>query len=181
MCGRFYVDPDEEEAQLLIKNAKKKPRFEQLQFKGGEVFPGSIVPVKTKDGPEYMLWGFPTLFPQGRPHINARSESAEKLKTFSKAYRHSRCLIPASAYFEWLKTDTQKLKYRFYLQDRRLFYLAGIFSDDQFAILTKAASTNLQHIHDRMPVVLPPHLQEPWLKNSDDCSAAIEDFCFDIA
>ena len=56
-----------------------------------------------------MRWGFiPKWYkkPSGGPLlINARSETLEKLPAFAEACRARRCLIPATGFFEWTKTQ----------------------------------------------------------------------------
>ena len=47
-------------------------------------------------------------------------------------------------------------------------YMAGIYTDDKFAILTRAASPSVALIHDRMPVIFDKSLGAAWLGNEPD-------------
>ena len=56
--------------------------------------------------------------------INARSETVEEKKTFSKAFRETRCVIPVSGFYEW---DSEKRKLLFTAGDNDVFYLGGFY------------------------------------------------------
>ena len=125
-----------------------------------------------------MTWGFPSILENQHPHINARSETAMNSKTFGEAMAICRCIVPASAYFEWKQTvKKRKEKYEFTLPDREPLYMAGIYTigpkvsphgDGQFAILTRDAAPAMAEIHDRMPVIIPKSLIKAWFKDSPE-------------
>ena len=174
MCGRYLVEIDATELKQIIESAETSAdeRLDKLSFyfRGGEIFPSNNAPVITASGACFMIWGFPSIAPNHQPHINARSETASTSKTFGEAMATRRCVIPASAYFEWKPTGKKrKEKYKFTLKDRSPLYMAGIYSDDgYFAILTRDASPALSHIHDRMPLIIPKSAIQGWLKDSPD-------------
>jgi putative SOS response-associated peptidase YedK len=145
-------------------------------YKYGDVFPGQIVPVLTgtRDA-RLMRWGFPAPFDRN-PFINARSETAASTRTFASAYKNRRCLVPATAYYEWKQLPSgRKEKYEFTYRGRRLLYLAGIFSESgEFAILTRDAAPDYREIHARMPVIIAHERRETWLSDpADACSHAV--------
>ena len=99
--------------------------------------------------------------------INARSESIHEKPTFRHAFRTSRCLIPATGYYEWA-TSLGKYapKQPFYIsnKDGEELSIAGIWSSWQSekgvviqsaAIITREAVGELATIHSRMPVFMP--------------------------
>jgi putative SOS response-associated peptidase YedK len=113
--------------------------------------------------------------------INARSESIHEKPTFRNAFRSTRCLIPASGYYEWA---TALGKYRpkqpFYIsaRDGRQLPIAGIWSSwtapngdviETASIITQEAQGELETIHSRMPVFMPPDRWDLWLnpRNTD--------------
>src|SRR5688572_3287001 len=62
-----------------------------------------------------MRWGLiPPWFKAGKSvrgyHI-ARAETIHELQTFRPAFERRRCLVPATAYYEWTKTLTGKIVY----------------------------------------------------------------------
>ena len=99
--------------------------------------------------------------------INARSETVAEKPSFRGAFRHRRCLIPTSGFYEW-KTETRAKKpykqpYRVHFTDQRLMVTAGLFevwhAADGSALgscsmLTTTASETMSALHPRMPVVL---------------------------
>lgn len=107
--------------------------------------------------------------------INARSESIHEKPTFRNAFRSSRCLIPATGYYEWA-TSLGKYppKQPFYISriDHRPLSIAGIWSTwrsdsgqeiQSAAIITREAVGELATIHSRMPVFMPTERWNEWL------------------
>lgn len=52
-----------------------------------------------------------------------------------------------------------------------MLYLAGLSRQGRdgkfhFVILTRPACASIRYIHDRMPVIFPPALHDPWLHGS---------------
>jgi len=108
--------------------------------------------------------------------INARSESIHEKPTFRQAFRTTRCLIPATGYYEWA-TSLGKYppKQPFYIcsQDEgKSLSIAGIWSTwksengteiQSAAIITREAVGELATIHSRMPVFMPKDRWESWL------------------
>lgn len=107
--------------------------------------------------------------------INARSESIHEKPTFRQAFRTSRCLIPATGYYEWA-TSLGKYppKQPFYIssENGEPLSIAGIWSSWQSetgqviqsaAIITREAVGELATIHSRMPVFMPTESWDEWL------------------
>ena len=170
MCGRYYIEIDDRELQEICDAIPKteKERYEQLQIKlSGEVFPTNIVPVQTGEKSyQLMKWGFSGF--DKKPVINARSETAFIKPMFRDSMNRRRCLIPATGYYEWLKENNRKTKYRFYIQGKPM-YFAGCFHHEQdaplpsFVILTQAAACGAETVHDRMPLIIPASGAGLWL------------------
>ena len=118
MCGRFYTDFDDAQyremlAMLYLKSEKEAGL---LMLKNGEVFPTDAVAALDATGARAMRWGFARFDGKGKV-INARSETALEKNMFRAPMltqaglpQAGRCLIPASAYFEWETRDKQKIK-----------------------------------------------------------------------
>ena len=180
MCGRYYIpgnDPSDSWRNIIDQlNRKKTP--EGLKT-SGEAFPSDIVPVlansrKQDVQPFAMRWGY--AFPNGRPIINARSETAAQKPLFRDGMRQRRCLIPAGHYFEWEQRGASSIKYAIRPAGAELLYLAGIYHLENhggvivpaFAILTRDAAPGIAFIHPRMPVLLPPDAAADWLNPAYD-------------
>jgi len=96
-----------------------------------------------------------------KPLINARAETLENKNTF-RPLLENRCLVPASAYFEWRKEDGNKLKNRIARKDKTLFAFAGLTDGNRFTIITCAPAADIAHIHNRMPVILDAAFEARW-------------------
>lgn len=115
--------------------------------------------------------------------INARAETLTEKPSFKKAYRHRRCLIPATGFFEWHATEAGKQPYHIHRQDNGLFAFAGIWEHWEHeretvyscSIITTAASNKMTPIHDRMPVIIMPDDYNRWL-NKKNTAIEIADF-----
>jgi putative SOS response-associated peptidase YedK len=112
---------------------------------------------------------------KAKPFINARAESLLESKTFKHPFMRRRCIIPAESFYEWQKTSTKKKPIRFLLKGHGLFGFAGIWDEwhspegevvKSCSIITVAANELVKSVHDRMPAILPPHMEDLWLDTS---------------
>lgn len=112
-----------------------------------------------------MFWGYP--MPYRKLIINARSETAPSKQLFKLAMQKQRCIIPATAFYEW---DSNKTKVTFCREDEHVIYLAGIYlfveAKKQFVILTTAANKSMIRVHDRMPLMIEAKDVNTWLFDS---------------
>ncbi len=113
--------------------------------------------------------------------INARSESIHEKPTFRNAFRATRCLIPATGYYEWATAlGRYSPKQPFYISSRddKQLPIAGIWSSwrapsgeviETASIITQEAQGELATIHSRMPVFMPQDRWDTWLdpRNTD--------------
>ncbi len=188
MCGRYYIDTEEEnvKTRAILAELEKRRLPMSDQVRGGEIFPSQVAPVILREEGlgvtvRPMKWGFPRVGGGGLV-INSRSEKADVTPMFQRAVRERRCLVPASWFFEWRRTDGRKTKdkFAFLLKETReneLMYLAGVYGQflggyegggyDGFAVLTREADGQMSPYHDRMPVILrDEELKKAWL-NAD--------------
>ncbi|MBM3514764.1 MAG: SOS response-associated peptidase [Alphaproteobacteria bacterium] len=172
MCARYELTtPPErmiERFGLILPEGHelRKPRA----FERGEVRPTNLAPVVTAHGAIALLpWGLSVPW-QLQPLINARGETLESKPTFKPLLQY-RCLVPASAYFEWRKEGKLKIKTRIHPANDNLFAMAGLIGDGRFTIVTCAPAPSIAHIHDRMPVIISRRHETAWL----DTKASITD------
>lgn len=180
VCGRYCIaenDMPEEWSRIVdALNRKKTPA--ELKT-SGEICPTDIVPVLANSRrqdvqPFAMRWGY--AFPNGRPIINARAETAAQKPMFRDGMRQRRCIIPASHYFEWERRSAARTKYATRPAKADMLYLAGIYHLENhegvivpaFAILTRDAAPGVAFIHPRMPVMLPREATADWLNPAHD-------------
>lgn len=176
MCGRYYIEPDDQPSYLNLLLNQIEQRYRGTEalaaMRLGEIFPSNTVPVIAREGAQIMKWGYTGY--KNRV-INARSETALEKPMFRSAMLSRRCLIPASGYYEWRRTESgakSKEKFAFYRPDRPL-YMAGLWREEKdealplFVILTREAGQEIAGIHDRMPVILPETQIVAWLMSPD--------------
>lgn len=104
--------------------------------------------------------------------FNARIEDVASKPAFREAYRHGRCLVPISGYYEWRKRDGGKQPYYFHpAGNAPALLLAGLWSSVRLpdyegltcTVLTGPAAPEAAAIHHRMPVLLSQAGGEDWL------------------
>ena len=104
--------------------------------------------------------------------INARSETVAEKPAFRTAVRERRCLVPASGFYEWDRTDPKKpLPWYVTRTDGSPMVFAALWQDwgqgeerqSTCAILTCAANAQMAQVHDRLPVILEPEDWALWL------------------
>jgi putative SOS response-associated peptidase YedK len=108
-----------------------------------------------------MNFGFP---PSGRggPVFNFKSEG----RHFDKS---NRCLIPASAFFEFTGKKYPKAKHRFTLAGVPFLAIAGLWRDGKtkaspaFTTLTTSPGPDVEPYHSRQVVVLRPEDWAAWI------------------
>lgn len=101
--------------------------------------------------------------------LNARVETAFDKPSFREPMRFKRCIIPATAFYEWQHVSKDKIKYKI-TTDQDIFVFAGIWDSWQewkgFSILTMPANPLMARIHNtakRMPFILKPENEKKWL------------------
>lgn len=124
-----------------------------------------------------MKWGnFVSFSPSAAPTflINARSETALEKRTFSKALKERRCLVPADGFFEWKRDAKGRAKQAYFFQRKEgaAYFMAGLYwgaddeQPDRYIVLTTAPNELLEPIHDRMPVILDDAAAKRWVDTS---------------
>ena len=120
----------------------------------------------------HVLWG---LLPgwvkdpcQGPRPINARAETLAEKASFRGAWRHHRCLLPSSGFYE---------KGHFiHHKSGDMFWMAGLWDRwigadgsevDSCCVITTQANAFIQPLHNRMPVIIPDGLEDAWLEPGD--------------
>lgn len=169
MCGRFQMT---EEAFLALQAAFDLPAFWQPMLPLGMIYPTNqslVLLSAAPDNPDApagvagALYAFGLQSERGGKKkllINARSETVFETWTFRDLIRTSRCVIPCAWFYEW---SPYKERFSFFEENHPVLYLAGIYKNEQFIILTTAANESVAPVHNRMPVILAEKDVKPWL------------------
>lgn len=112
---------------------------------------------------------------RGFSTINARAETIATSRTFREPFKKRRCLIPASGFYEWARSNRQP--YAFDLSSGSMMGIAGLWdawkdpSDGRwlqsFTIVTTEANELVAPVHERMPVILHPRDFDRWLSREE--------------
>ena len=156
MCGRYSLHSNPDVVALQF-GLDQEPEFKASY----NICPGGDVLVVTSQGASRRRWGF------GSKIANARGESVAERPAFRDAFRQSRCLVPASGFYEWQTIAGQKHPWYLRPTDAPLFALAGITSlwkgVPSVSLITTAPNSLMEPIHDRMPLIVAPEEYAAWL------------------
>ena len=180
MCGRFELKTKFDNLPKILK--QNYPIGLDTKYETQNLIrpkdPVLVIKNEGKIKTTFMSWGFISPwakepFGKGIPRpFNARSETVEEKKFFSGSWKHKRCLIPASGFFE--------KAYRIRKDNYETFWLGGIWSKwssqdgaelESCCILTTEPNDLIKPIHHRMPVIVPDGFEEQWTEQVKNTSA----------
>ena len=179
MCGRYalYAETEELLAAYAVQSDAGTPRLEPRY----NIAPTQDVPIVVAERGARRLrlvrWGlvpaqWATPDERRAPLINARAESVAARPVFRRAYAGSRCLVPASGFFEWRRADGVRQPWFVTIDSGGPLAFAGLHDvwqrDDQPAvpsctIITVPPNSLVAGLHDRMPALLSAEDWESWL------------------
>lgn len=179
MCGRFTITVTiglPERFKVIHCDIPLLPRY---NIAPSQPVPVIVHPSGAERVCEVMTWG---LVPSSardpgrspRP-INARAESLHERQLFRPLLESRRCLVPATGFYEWVKTGKGAVPYYIRHKDESLFAFAGLYDlwksgDGQFlktfAVITTRPNPLVARYHDRMPAILPEENESRWLDSS---------------
>lgn len=175
MCGRYGIHKLKEVVENGLELAYPfEPNYNAA--------PTQQLPVVTNDTPHLIQgfnWGLiPSWSKDGKLQfstINARSEEIFEKPVYKNVVMKQRCLVLANNFYEWKKiTPKQKEPYLIAPVEEELFAFAGVWDEWRekstsetkrtFSIITTSPLPSIEHIHDRMPVILSEELWGTWLQ-----------------
>ena len=191
MCGRFTLTSNLDELQgrfgFLSEFADSQffdhgPRY--------NIAPTQQVLTVTNDGQrrgEVMRWGLVPSWAKdlkiGARMINAVGETVSTKPAFRAAFKKRRCLVLADGFYEWRKEGMLKLPAYIYARNGDPLAFAGLWEtwkspEGQFVqsctIITTAANSFIEPLHNRMPVILSDETQALWLDPLTDDPKILE-------
>ena len=186
MCGRFALTlPTDAMAQLFAA----RPANDLPDVPNYNICPTNrVAVVTTREGARQlsaMRWGFlPHWYktPSDGPLlINARAETIAEKPAFRSAARERRCLIPATGFYEWTRTDAgARLPWYIHRADGAPIAFAGVWQTwgredpvETCAIVTTEANAAMSAIHHRMPLILDPADWPLWLGEAGHGAATL--------
>lgn len=160
MCARFENKTKPEKLVELFDLTM----LPSSNFPEGDIRPTDRAILITDKGATVQPWGIPSPW-DAKPLINARSETLSEKQTFRPLLQR-RCLIPATAYYEWRKLGSQRLKNRIERPENEVMIFAGLTDGQHFTIITCAPGPDVEAIHNRMPVILARDVANDWIDSS---------------
>ena len=165
MCSRFEVNACSNQLSHRF-GLKELP----CGYSTGEVFPTNQILCFNSSGVFLNVWGLKVDWSK-TPLINARSETLAKTRAF-RPLLENRCIIPATAYFEWRRTSVGPLKNKIAVTGLEIFGLAGLTDGHHVVVLTCNPAPSIAHIHGRMPVILSGKNEKSWI-NKDETTQTL--------
>ena len=171
MCGRFELKTKFKKLPKVLKQncPKELDTKYEIQNLIRPTDPILVIKNEGKIKTTFMSWGFiapwaKEPFDKERPRpFNARLETIQEKRLFGSSWKHNRCLIPASGFFE--------KKYRIRKENYDTFWLGGIWSKwtspdgaelESCCVLTTEPNELVKPLHHRMPVVVSNGYEEKW-------------------
>jgi putative SOS response-associated peptidase YedK len=178
MCGRFtqsYTWRELVELSRLTQPALNlRPRYNTA--------PTTTIDVLrlAEAGPELipMHWGLiPGWWKKTAKDVpstfTARAETIAEKLIFRSAFRRSRCIVPASGYYEWRTVEGGKQPYFISAKDGAVLSIAGLWDRwkdpatgetiSSCTLIITAANNFTRCIHERIPVFLGGDDHDAWL------------------
>jgi len=160
MCSRFERKATPKKLATRFALKTEPPALPQSEIRPTD--PALIIPAPHETA--LLSWGLPASW-DNKPLINARAETLTERTTFQPLLTN-RCLVPATAYFEWRKVGRNRFKNRIAPNDDEPFAFAGLFTETAFTIITCSPVAAIAGIHNRMPVILSKTNEATWLDRS---------------
>lgn len=132
-----------------------------------------------------MRWGWARDFASSGQLINARAEDMAGKRTFAEAVQRRRCLIPATAWYEWQADPAaprgRKIKHRLRPETDEPWALAALWesvaSSDgatgHIVVVTTRTHASIAHVHERMPGIVGMSDATAWLRGGAETALTL--------
>ena len=156
MCGRYVVTNPVTKTKKIVKTAIK---VEDIENYNAHPYQNLPVIKKYTNGNtlENLKWGIMPSWSKKKefkPLINARLETIDEKISFKKLIKLTRCIAVADGFYEWKREDKNKVPHYFLREDKKIMYLAAIYDNNEFCLITEQASNNVNAVHHRQPVII---------------------------
>ena len=156
MCGRYVITNSVSKTKKIVKTAIKVEDKENYN-----AHPYQDLPVIKKytngNTLENLKWRIIPSWSKKKefkPLINARLETIDEKISFKKLIKLTRCIAVADGFYEWKRENKNKVPHYFLREDKKIMYIAAIYENNQFCLITEEATRNVIDIHKRQPVIL---------------------------
>ncbi|NVJ48257.1 MAG: SOS response-associated peptidase [Cytophagia bacterium] len=180
--GHYFVDVYKDNHPELAVISSDAPGDIQMMRWGVIPSFAKYLEVSTKEGKAVLVhpYDFRNKYTKT---ANAMVETLQDRPTWRRLYKHKRCILPVTGFFEFYHLEGKKVTYPHYLtlKDQEVYGLACLWDEwvdsetgevvKSFAIITTAPNEMMSVIHNnpnahsgpRMPAILPVEEWESWL------------------
>jgi putative SOS response-associated peptidase YedK len=178
MCGRYASFLPPEFLARLFATVNPLPNL-QPTWNLAPTDDAPVVRLDRETGARHLdvlKWGLIPYFTKdlktARHPINARSDTVARSAMFKAAFAKRRCLVPATAYYEWRDDSEGKTPFAVARLDGEPVVFGGIWEHwrsadgdevNTFATITTEANRQLSSIQPRMPVIIEKADWPVWL------------------
>ena len=156
MCGRYVITNPVAKTEKLVKSAIQVENNENYNAHPYQKLP-VIKKYKNGNTLENLKWGIVPSWAKQKDFkalTNARLETIDEKVSFKKLIQLHRCVAVADGFYEWKREEKEKTPFYFMRNDKKTIFIAGIYENDEFCLITEEAKSNVQEIHHRQPVIL---------------------------
>ena len=186
MCGRFVSSNSPDKIAEFFGASFETPAGETEALPANyNVAPTNDVYAVTADAEghrhvEVFRWGLVPSWAKdvkiGSKMINARAETVAEKPAFKGLLKKHRLLVPMDGFYEWKAAKPVKQPMYVHRVDGEPLAVAGLWAAwrdkagpadapwlHTCTVMTTAANSTMEPVHDRMPVILPERLWATWL------------------
>ena len=175
MCGRFNVVEDPLAKFLVEITGQNFPIETRLNVAPTEQTPVLVRSAESVWEVRDMRWW---LIPYWAKEpttkyamFNAKSETLTKSSAFREPFRHRRCVMPVSGYYEWKTEGGIRVPYYIEPESANGFAFAALWDRwrgpdsviESCTVVTAAAPESMLGIHNRIPIHLSMDQIAPWV------------------
>lgn len=191
MCGRYVLKTTLQELQQKYGASPEGTFTIEENY---NVAPSLHMPVIVQQEDQRKIdkyrWGLIPVWAKeinsGYSMINARAETLAQKKSYAKPFKSKRCVVPVNGFYEWKRTNGEKIPH--YITQKRsdLMNVAGLYEEWEpqqeresiirsFTIITTEANKPASELHDRMPAMLLDEELDIWLDPDNQNTHSLKD------
>jgi putative SOS response-associated peptidase YedK len=164
MCSRFE---NKETGLSILEKLEKDSQGNYIleddeELKQENIAPTNLIMSVIKDKDTYKIkknfWGIQFDKIKKSPLIfNSRIESIKEKKYWTQIFHKNRCIVPATAFYEWIEIDKTKIPLRIFLSEEDFFFIPSVYIKiedfNYVSMITTQPNSFMRKFHNRMPVI----------------------------
>ena len=156
MCGRYVITKPVTKTKKYVKSSIKVDDNDNYNAHPYQNLP--VIKAYTNGNTlENLKWGMVPIWAKKKEFkalINARLETINEKISFKKLIKVKRCIAIMDGFYEWKRADNYKIPFYFQNQNKDMMFVAAIYDNNEFCLITEEADIKVKKIHHRQPVIL---------------------------